>query len=621
MTGSRVNGFVWALAFALLATVAVAADPEAPPAGPASAPPRGLKPAEQMPPLEPPPGATSAEQQTPSTPEPSSEAWQSPSQQTVPDKPGAPSGPRVTVQGLSAIDPSGAGLIAQGSGGFGSNLWAGSGRSSIASRLAQLPTAPSSPAMQGLMRRLLLTAASPPAGVAPPEEPSLLALRLAKLIANGWISEAATLAAQSPRDDSFARQAWAEALLLQGREADACGDTTSLRQSSNDPYWLKLRALCYILQKDTPSALLTLEVMRERGVIDDAFFALAAALSEGAAVKVAALPAPTGVHLALLKQANKAPPPTVATWLPAAPLLMQQAASPDMRLAAAERAGVAGLLDAAQMRQVYETETFTPDQLDDPEEAAKKLTTARANALYFQAIAKRTLPAGRASAFVAALQRADLQNRFTLFAAVSEPLAVALKPGPETAWVAPHVARVLLYTRNDKAATQWLAAIGSPTDAATVNALQIHLGLVRPSPENLARMQGAMTWLGQNALKPGGTKDWLMDRATREVPLLDALGYLVPPDAQWAISATTAGAVPAGAAADALAGIERAAGEGKLGETILDALIALGPSGPTRAQGHTVKRVVAALMAVGLRDEARAISIESVLGAPIRLRS
>jgi len=620
MTGSRVNGFVWALAFALLTTAAIAADPEAPPTGGASAPPRGLKPAEQLPPLDSPSTVAPAQPET-TTHAPSTEAWQSPTEQTVPDKPGAPSGPRVTVQGLSASDPSGAGLISQGSGGFGSNLWAGSGRSSIATRLAQLPTAPSSPAMQGLMRRLLLTAAAPPAGVAPPEEPSLLALRLAKLIANGWIGEAATLAAQSPRDDSFARQAWAEALLLQGREADACGDTTSLRQSSNDAYWLKLRALCYLLQKDTPSALLTLEVMRERGVTDDAFFALAAALSEGAAVKVAALPAPTGLHLSLFKQANKPPPPTVATWLPATPLLLQQSTSPDMRLAAAERAGVAGLLEVEQMRRVYEGETFSVDELDDPEEAAKKLTTARANALYFQAITKRTLPAGRATAFVAALQRADLQNRFPFFAAASAPLALSIKPGPETSWAAAYVARALLYAGNDKAAVQWLTAMASPTDSATVNALQIHLGLVRPTPENLARMQGAMTWLGQNALKPGSTKDWLMDRATREIPLLNALGYLVPPDAQWAISATTAGSVPSGAAADALAGIERAAGEGKLGETILDALIALGPGGPTRAQGHTVKRVVAALIAVGLRDEARALAIESVLGAPIRLRS
>jgi hypothetical protein len=112
-----------------------------------------------------------------------------------------------------------------------------------------------------------------------------------------------------------------------------------------------------------------------------------------------------------------------------------------------------------------------------------------------------------------------------------------------------------------------------------------------------------------------------MDRATREIPLLDALGYVVPPDAQWAVSATTAGVVPQGAAAEALIAITRTAQEGRVGETVSNALVALGPGGPSRAQGQTVARVVKALMAVGLRDEARAIATEAVLGSPVKLRT
>lgn len=109
-----------------------------------------------------------------------------------------------------------------------------------------------------------------------------------------------------------------------------------------------------------------------------------------------------------------------------------------------------------------------------------------------------------------------------------------------------------------------------------------------------------------------------MERATREIPLLEALGYTIPPDAQWAVSANTTGVVPSGAAAEALTAIGRSALEGHQGETILNALVALGPGGPSRAQGQTVARVAKALIAVGLRDEARALAIESVLGAPVR---
>lgn len=45
----------------------------------------------------------------------------------------------------------------------------------------------------------------------------------------------------------------------------------------------------------------------------------------------------------------------------------------------------------------------------------------------------------------------------------------------------------------------------------------------------------------QETLKAGGSKDWLMTRALREVPLLDALGYTIPPQAQWALTAASAG--------------------------------------------------------------------------------
>jgi hypothetical protein len=69
-----------------------------------------------------------------------------------------------------------------------------------------------------------------------------------------------------------------------------------------------------------------------------------------------------------------------------------------------------------------------------------------------------------------------------------------------------------------------------------------------------------------------------------------------------------------------LIALTRTAQERRVGETVLNALVALGPGGPTRAQGQTVARVVKALMAVGLRNEARAIATEAVLGSPIRQR-
>lgn len=594
MIGSRVNVF---LALLASTSIAAAAEPEAP----AKTPPRTLTPQTE-------PAADPAAATVPT----------GPVEQDVPDKPGAPTGPRVTVTDLAAIDPAGAGLLSAGSGGFASSLWSGSARPAVAARIGQLPSAPNSPAMQNLLKRLLLTQANPPAGTTPPDEPSFLAQRLQRLVANGLIDEAAMLGAQSARTDTFARQALAEALLLQGRDGDACGDSTTPRQSSNDPYWLKLRAYCYLVQKDDAAAALTLNVMRERGVEDAAFFTLADVITNGGPANIAVLPAPSGLHLAMMRKAGAAVPAPVAGWVPAAQLLAKLFTDPNLRLAAVERAALASLNPIDELREAYQAETFTPDQLDDPEEWAIKLPLARANALYFRSIGARTVPTARAAAFAAALQRAESQNRFTLFATLSAGIAQQMAPSQETTWLAPSVTRVLLYARRDKAAEQWLPVLTSPTDAAVVNALQVQLGLVRPSTENLARMPSALTWLGQNALKPGPSKTWLMERATREIPLLEALGYAIPPDAQWAVSANTTGVVPSGAAAEALTAIGRSALDGRQGETILNALVALGPGGPARAQGQTVARVAEALITVGLRDEARALAVESVLGAPVR---
>ncbi|MBI1213168.1 MAG: hypothetical protein GC190_17015 [Alphaproteobacteria bacterium] len=545
--------------------------------------------------------------------------WQTDQTIRVPTQPGQPNGPAVTVTGLGRVDPSGAGLMAPSDGGLQPDLWRGSTRVTIENDIAALPNAPNSPAMQTLMRRLLLTSAAPPSGNGRSDE-SLLALRLNKLVANGWTAEAAALAPSAPRDDSAARQALAEAMLLQGQGVAACGQPTAIRQSSNDPYWLKMRAFCYLLTGDMQSAQLTIDVMHERQIEDDAFFALASQMTDKTEAKIASLPNPSGLHVALAHLAGARLPVSIVDsgWVPSYRLFAAATSDHELQLAAAERAAAAGLIQIDQLRAAYDSEQFSTDQLDDPEEAAKKLSSPKANALFYQAIEKRTIPAARATAFSAALLRADSQNEFALFALVAADAAMEITPTPDLAWLVPQIERVLLYTGNDAQAERWYVALsgGSPSDAPAINALQLHTVLGEPTAARTAKVQGALSWLGEHALKPGVMKAWLADRAAREIPLFDALGYLIPPDAQWALTANTTGVVPTPEQAQALDAMTQAAAQHRVGETILNALIALGKAGPERAEGRTVSRVVKALVAVGLTEEARAIAIEAVLGAP-----
>ena len=607
MTGSRVKVFGAVLTSVLSVSNFAHAEEST-----ASGAPRGLGPATtstapSIPADEP---ASVPDAEAPPPPAPRTE-------EVLPDQVGKPSGPKVTVSGLDEIDPSGAGILDGSSGGLPSNIYAGSPRAAIVARIAQLPAAPNSPAMQSLLRRVLLSSTKPPAGTTPPDEPSMLAQRLRKLVAGGRIAEAAMLGAQSGRDDRFARQTWAEALLLQGRDNDACGDATSLRQSLSDEFWIKLRAYCYLAEGDTSAATLTIDVMRERGISDDVFFNLASVLTDGSKAKVDALPAPGAIHVALLNRTRTPVPASLAGWLPARNVFLtgSDAAS---KLVALERAATAGLASVEELVDAYNAEGFTPDQHDDPEEWAPKMSPTQANALYFQAIERRTRPAARAAAFAAALERADAQNRFALFAQASRTMARQMPAVAETAWLAPAIMRVLLYNGDAKQAAQWLAMMTSPTDVPTVNAMRIHSAIVYPSAENLAHLPQALEWLGENALKAGGSKDWLMARALGEVPLLDALGYTIPPQAQWALTAAPPQAPLQGAAGEAATAMTRSAYQQRVGETVLNVLVALGAPGPAKAPVSVVARSVDALATIGMRDEARAIAAEAVLGSSMR---
>jgi hypothetical protein len=591
----------------LSASYSFGAEPSA-----ASSAPRGLAPPVVQEPL--PPSEDMPPDVMPGAPQTSAPAL---AEEAVPDQPGQPRGPKVMVSALEDIDPSGAGLIDETSGGLPSGIYAGSPRAAIVSRIAQLNPVPPSPALQSLQRRILLSTTKPPVGVTPVDEPSMLAQRLRRLIAGGRVGEVTMLGAQSPREDRFARQTWAEALLLQGRDDDACGDATNLRQSLNEPFWIELRAYCYLIANDMPAATLTLDVMRERANADATFLALASVLTDGAKVKIDALPSPGALQVALLRRTRIAVPASLAGWLPARQVFLG-GADPSARLVALERSFRAGLASVEDVVGAYKVALFSADQIDDPDAAVAKLNMAQGNALYFQALLARSQPAARAAMFAASLDRADAQNNFPFFAQAARQVARQMPAVPETAWLAPQILRVLLYNGDVKSAGQWLGMLTSPTDVATVNALRIHAAIVYPSAEHSAALPQAVAWLGSNGAPGAGGKPWLTARALREVPLLNALGYTIPPEAQWAVTGEALPASLQGAAGDATRSLARTAQQQRVGETVLNVLVALGGDGPARAPVGAVVRAVDALSTIGMRDEARAIAAEAVLGSPLR---
>jgi hypothetical protein len=80
-----------------------------------------------------------------------------------------------------------------------------------------------------------------------------------------------------------------------------------------------------------------------------------------------------------------------------------------------------------------------------------------------------------------------------------------------------------------------------------------------------------------------------------------------------------AGGAATGVTAEALSSLTRAVQQRRVGEVVLNALVALGNAGPARSSTQVVARVVDGLSAIGMRDEARAIATEALLGASARI--
>lgn len=68
-----------------------------------------------------------------------------------------------------------------------------------------------------------------------------------------------------------------------------------------------------------------------------------------------------------------------------------------------------------------------------------------------------------------------------------------------------------------------------------------------------------------------------------------------------------------------LAALDEAAAAGRIGETVLRALVAMGPDGPTKAHPVAVNRAIAALRTINQRADAEALAFEAI-GASLRDR-
>lgn len=378
----------------------------------------------------------------------------------------------IRVDTLGEIDADSVGALDSNSGGFGVDLWKGSSIGTVTRLLALLKHPLALPTARSLSRRLLLSAARPPRAKDGTSGHggghSLLAQRLRTLLAMGDVRSAKALLRVVPvhvSERAIGLVKMRVAFLINDK-GGACGEARAGVVNYDGVPWRKAMVYCQYLAGEGPRAGIGVELLREHGVKDDAFFTLAAILGgdNEATFKAPAKLEP--LHLAMMRLARVEVSNTVVDSAKAAELrtiAFSPNAELDARLAAAERAEAVGALEAKSLAQIYGAVTFAPADVAAALTNVDSVSGPRGRALLYHAAHAQKVPAAQAEVMAKAFVLARTQGRLPTMVRVFLPLMESIRPTADLAWFAAEAARALYFVGRLQLAGQWesLATRGS----------------------------------------------------------------------------------------------------------------------------------------------------------------
>ena len=516
--------------------------------------------------------------------------------------------------------------------GLGPDLWRGASRALIAAYLPRLPAPAASPAVRGLARALLLTSAVPPPPATGGASANLLALRLERLTAMGDVDDFVALARALPSGaDETSLRARVEAGLLAGDDAAACGEAAGRNASLRGEFWTRAALVCDVIGGRAAQAQLALDLMAEQGgaeqggVSGGPFMALLRA-ALGDRKPVASLAGVGPLETALLR-ASKAEVDAAALGDASALGLRAVAlgnGTLPVRLDAAERAEAIGVIPTAKLGEIYAAVPFKKDELANALTLAGNDLSPRGRALFYKAEQQaKGVAAASAEVLKAALDSAREQGRFAQAARVYAAEVAAIDPAPELLWFAESAARALYAAGSPARAEEWRSLAARGPDGAAVEASLWPLSTISAMktgmPVTTVDSRGTAPW-NFHGFDAAGFQRWLAtipepERAQKgalALGLLDSLGASVPPES-WApfLDAAPARSSPL------LAPLARAADGGRVGETVLLALIALGSGDADKWTPETTSAAASALTRVNLGADARALALEAAVAADL----
>lgn len=214
---------------------------------------------------------------------------------------------KISIDDINVLDGDAVGLIDEAAGGLGPDMWINSRRDELERLLSAVPAGSKDTAIRSLMRRVLLTRSQSPVGSG---KRALITIRIEKLVQGGMLDDGAALAARArlPHDPDFAR-VQADALLLAGDGANACGDATEERLGNGDVFWLELRAYCFAAAGDKAQVGLIDQLLEAQGRSDADYRVLRDDAVQHLNYMPGAIASPTSLHVFLIRAAGLPMPP------------------------------------------------------------------------------------------------------------------------------------------------------------------------------------------------------------------------------------------------------------------------------------------------------------------------
>lgn len=157
------------------------------------------------------------------------------------------------------------GTLTERDGALNRDLWEGADAAAVSDLLSAVPTRFEDPAKRMMLRQVLLSPGDGPSGA----DGALAGLKLLKASEAGYVMEAGALAELTPglQIQPALSRIVAMRDLYRGNIDSACQRGANLREGRQSPFFVRLRALCYINAGERPAAELTISLAREENVL------------------------------------------------------------------------------------------------------------------------------------------------------------------------------------------------------------------------------------------------------------------------------------------------------------------------------------------------------------------